>query len=268
MNSAIFLSIREKATRLPKKVLLPIKGKTVTEHLIDRLKQARKPDRIVLCTSTNPRDTVLVEIAGKCGIPHFCGSEDDKLDRYLQAARQFGIDFIVVADGDDIFCDPDFIDREIQAFGERGADYITTKDLPLGCVSFGVKTRALEQVVAIKSESDTEVWGGYFTQTGLFRVEYVPVEAELRHPEIRLTLDYREDFELIERIFEHLYVPGKVFSLKEILNLVLNHPELLNINARMQELYEKNLKRSAPVRLKADHQKILAAMAGAGGPRL
>lgn len=65
MKTAIFLSIRDKATRLPKKVLLPIKGKTVTEHLIDRLKLAKLPDLIVLCTSTHPDDKVLVDIAKK-----------------------------------------------------------------------------------------------------------------------------------------------------------------------------------------------------------
>ena len=48
MKTAIFLSIREKATRFPKKVLKEIKGKTVTEHLIDRLKTSEEADEIIL----------------------------------------------------------------------------------------------------------------------------------------------------------------------------------------------------------------------------
>lgn len=257
MTSAIFLSVREKATRLPKKVLLHIKGKTVTEHLIDRLKIARKPNLIVLCTSTHPNDATLVELAQKCGIPYFQGSEDDKLDRYLQAAKKFGVDFIVVVDGDDIFCDPEYIDKGIETFERTNADYITTRDLPLGTASFGIKTRALEKVCAIKAELDTEVWGGYFTDTGLFYVEYVPVEPELCHPEIRLTLDYPEDFALIQEIFEHLYVPSEIFSLNQIVKLLLDNSQLLKMNQRVQKLYNIKLREHPPVKLKANYRETL-----------
>ena len=260
MTSAIFLSVREKATRLPKKVLLNIKGKSVTQHLIDRLKIAWKPDLIVLCTSTNPNDTILAEFAPKNGILYFRGSEDDKLDRYLQAAKKFGVDFMVVVDGDDIFCDPIYIDKGIETFEVTNADYITTRDLPLGAASFGVKTKALEKVWTIKAESDTEVWGGYFTETGLFHVEYIPVEPELCHPEIRLTLDYPEDFVLIQEIFERLYVPGEMFSLKQIVKLLLDNPQLMRINQRAHEIYVENLSKSPSARLKPNYREILKHM--------
>lgn len=257
MVSAAFLSVREKATRLPKKVLLDIKGKSVTEHLIERLRAARKPDLVVLCTSTDPRDTVLVEIAQQYGISYFRGSEGDKLDRYLQAAKKFSIDFMVIADGDDIFCDPTHIDRSIETYQRTNADYTVTSDLPLGAVLFGVKTEALEKVCAIKAESNTEVWGGYFTETGLFHVEHVQVEPELRHPEIRLTLDYPDDFALIQEIFERLYRPGEIISLQRVVKLLLDNPDLMKINHRAKELYMENLRRHPPIKLKPNYREIL-----------
>jgi len=251
MKSAIFLSIREKATRLPKKVLLEIKGKTVTEHLIDRLKQTKLPDLIVLCTSTHPDDTILVDIAKKNNIQYFRGSEEDKLDRYLNAALKFGVDFMVIVDGDDIFCDPVFIDKTIERFIQTDADFITCKELPLGVACSGIKLEALKKVCEIKDESDTEVWGGYFTETGLFKVEYLEVEdEELRHPEIRMTLDYPEDFEFFKAIFDRLYVPGKVFTLKEIMTLLKNNPHIININKDMQKAYLENLRKHTKIKLK------------------
>jgi spore coat polysaccharide biosynthesis protein SpsF (cytidylyltransferase family) len=251
MKSAVFLSVREKATRLPKKVLLEIKGKSVTEHLIDRLKTARLPDMIVLCTSVDPRDAILVEIAKKCNIPYFTGSEDDKLDRYLQAARRFGVDFMVIVDGDDIFCDPGHIDKTIAKFQETNADFIYCPDLPLGAASSGIKLEALKKVCEIKAENDTEVWGGYFLNTGLFKIVKLEVEdEELRHPEVRMTLDYQEDFEFFKAVFEGLYEKGRVFTLKEIMMLLKEHPEILDLNKSVQEAYLQNLKKHTNVKIK------------------
>lgn len=251
MKSAIFLSIREKATRLPKKVLLEIKGKTVTEHLIERLKLAKLPDLIVLCTSTHPDDAVLVDIAKKNGIEYFRGSEEDKLDRYLNAALAFGIDFMVIVDGDDIFCDSVFIDKTIERFIQTDADFITCKELPLGVASSGIKLEALKKICEIKDEMDTEVWGGYFTKTGLFKVEYLEVEdEELRNPEIRMTLDYQEDFEFFKTVFDRLYVPGKVFTLKEIMVLLKDNPQIKDINKDVQKAYLENLRKHTKIKLK------------------
>ena len=86
MKPAIFIGVRMKSTRLPRKALLEINGKTITEHLIDRLKLARLPQLIVLCTSDIREDTPLVDIAKKNDIECFRGNAEDKLDRYLNAA--------------------------------------------------------------------------------------------------------------------------------------------------------------------------------------
>ena len=189
MRSAIFLSIRNKSTRLPHKHFLKIQGKTTAELLIERLKLAQLPDKIVICTSINPDDDILEDLARDQGIDCFRGSEEDKLDRYLKAAQNFNIDFILVVDGDDILCDPEYIDKIIVKFEQTNADYIIAKDLPLGATAFGIKKEALKKVCEIKKESDTEVWGGYFTKTGLFKIESVEVDPFLKRPEIRMTLE-------------------------------------------------------------------------------
>jgi spore coat polysaccharide biosynthesis protein SpsF len=250
VKSAIFITVRMKSSRLPRKALLDIGGKPVIEHLIDRLKLAKSPDLIVLCTSTHPDDAVLVDVARKNHIESFRGSQDDKLDRYLNAARRYNVDFIVVTEGDNIFYERDIIDGVIELHLRAKADYISCPGLPLGTAPHGIKVEALEKVCQIKSEKDTEVWGGYFTGSGLFKVEYLEVPAELRHPEIRMTLDYPEDYEFIKAIFDRLYSPGKVFSLRDILSLLRDNPELMDINRKMQEAYIEHLKKSAPVGFK------------------
>ena len=250
MKSAIFITARMKSTRLPGKALLEIKGKPVIEHLIDRLKLAKFPDLIVLCTSTHPDDAVLADVAHNNSIECFRGSEDDKLDRYLKAAQRYGVDFIVVTEGDNIFYEPEIIDGIIELYLRTKVDYISCLELALGTAPHGIKVEALEKVCQIKSETDTEVWGGYFTDSGLFKVEYLEVSAELRHPEMRMTLDYNEDYQFFKEIFNRLYRPGKIFSLRDIISLLISNPQLIDINRNVQEAYMEHLKKSAPVKFK------------------
>ncbi|MBC7113852.1 MAG: hypothetical protein H5T34_07580 [Candidatus Methanomethyliales bacterium] len=251
MKSAVCIAVRTKSTRLPKKALLKIKGKTVIEHLIDRLKVAKLPNMIILCTSTSPEDDVLIEIANKNGINYFRGSEDDKLERFLGAADKYNLDFIVCVDGDDLFCDPEYIDKIIETFVRTQADYITCRELPLGVSANGIKVEALRKVCGIKDETDTEVYGGYFTETGLFKVEFLKVDDDaLRHPEIRMTLDYKEDYEFFKKIFEELYRPGHVFSLKEIMTLLMEKKDILLINKEVQQKYLERIKKQTKIKIK------------------
>jgi len=242
MKSAIFIAVRMKSTRLPRKALLEVKGKPAIDHLIDRLKTARLPDMIVLCTSTHPDDAILVEVANRNKIEGFRGSEDDKLERFLAAALKYNIDLIAAVDGDDILCDPVYIDKTIDTLIRTNADLVTCDKLPLGTACNGIKVKALRKVCEMKSQSDTEVWRGYFTDTGLFKVIFLePDDVELIRPDIRLTLDYPDDYELFRQIFEKLYVPGKVFNLREVVSFFNNNPNLMDINKTVHEKYLKGI---------------------------
>ncbi|MEM3159487.1 MAG: NTP transferase domain-containing protein [Nitrososphaera sp.] len=252
MKADVFLSTRNRSSRFPGKALMRLQRRTVTEHIIDRLKLARNISQVVLCTSTSSSDDPLIQIARDSNIEHFRGSEEDKLDRYLKAARKFGTDFIAVADGDDVFCEPSFIDSCVDAFNRTGADYVSIRDAPVGTVPFCVKTEALEKVCRLKNETNTEIWTGCFTDTGLFRTMLIDAPEELRRPDIRLTLDYKEDFVLLEKIFASLYRPGKVIPLVEVIEFLTRNPRLLDINRHMQEFYLQNQQRFQKITLRKD----------------
>jgi spore coat polysaccharide biosynthesis protein SpsF len=251
---AVFIPVRLGSSRLPKKPLIKVKGKSLIEHLIDRAKAAKLPDLVVLCTTIKPEDRTFVKIAKKNGAECFRGSEHDILRRFLNAATKLKVDFIVNVDGDDVFCDPELMDKTVQSYLETGASFIKWNNLPLGATPIGLKVDALRKVCEIKDTLNTETgWGAYFTDTGLFKVKYLePEDDDLKQPEIRITLDYSEDLELVKKVYDRLYVPGKVFTLKEILNLFKREPELTEINRDVQEEYWKRFKKRANVRLKSN----------------
>lgn len=232
--------------------MLKIKGKALIEHLIERVKTAKLPNLVVLCTTTRQEDAIFTRIARKCGVECFRGSERDILDRYLKAAIRYEVNFIVNVDGDDIFCDPELIDKTTQTFLKTGASFVKWNNMPLGATPIGLKVDALRKVCEIKDTLDAETgWGAYFTDTGLFDVKYLePEDNEMKHPEIRITLDYPEDLELAKEIYDRLYVPGKLFTLKDILGLFKKDPALAEINKGVQEEYWKRFKKRAKVKLK------------------
>jgi spore coat polysaccharide biosynthesis protein SpsF len=237
---ATFITARTGSSRLPGKPLLQIMGKPIIEHLIERVKRAKLPQRIVLCTTVLPEDDPLKQIATRTGILTFRGHPTDILMRWLKAAEHYQVDFIVSADGDDVFCDPEHIDKIVEHFLKTNADYITCRGLPFGATPTGIKVEALRKICELKLDEDTEGQSRYFTQTGLFRVEYLDItDPELNHPEIRMTLDYLEDFEFFKAVFQHLYKPEKAFGLQEIIKLLEQHPGIVKINQHMQEKYEE-----------------------------
>ena len=95
MKLGYFITARLKSSRLKRKILLPLSGNTVLDHVINRCKETNEIDDVVLCTSTNPQDAELFDYALKHQIKFFAGSEDDVLKRLLDAAKYYGFDAFV-----------------------------------------------------------------------------------------------------------------------------------------------------------------------------
>jgi spore coat polysaccharide biosynthesis protein SpsF len=64
-----------------------------------------------------------------------------------------------------------------------------------------------------------------------FKIVNIESEGELNRPELRLTVDKKEDFELIEQIYDRLYIEDNIFNIKDVIKLLDDNPELKNINA-------------------------------------
>ncbi|MBT6230687.1 MAG: NTP transferase domain-containing protein, partial [Candidatus Scalindua sp.] len=181
MKVGYLVTGRLKSTRLPRKLLLEIKGKPIISHMIDRLKLANKVDEIIICTSINKQDKPLGGIAKENNIQCYFGDPDDVLVRLLGAADEFELDYILNITADCPFVDPDYADRIVEKYIETGADLIRQFDLPHGTFSYGIKVEALRKVVELKDSTDTEVWGRYFTDTGLFNV--LDLDVKNKHHE-------------------------------------------------------------------------------------
>ena len=265
MKVGYLITGRLKSTRLPKKLLLEIKGKPIISHMIDRLKLANQVDEIIICSSINDQDKPLANIAKQNGIKCYFGSPDDVLVRLLGAADKFNLDYILNITADCPFVDPDYADKIVDKYIETDADLIRQFDLPHGVFSYGIKVDALRTVVGLKDSTDTEVWGRYFVDTGLFNVLDLDVENEKhKRPGLRMTLDYQEDFKFFQAVFNELYVENKVFSLTEILDFLDKNPEIIDINKDCGNKFQKRFISQSEPKLKKIAKVKTALIIGAG----
>jgi spore coat polysaccharide biosynthesis protein SpsF len=232
MRVGILITARLKSTRLKEKVIKPIMGRPMLSHMLDRLRLVDKSSNIIICTSTIEQDDRLYDLAMEEGVECYRGHPDDVLHRMNSAAKLYGIDIIISCTADNPFVDPVYINKLIDFHVNGDYDFSSSKGLPFGTFAYALKKEAVERACNIKDKTDTEVWGGYFTQTGLFKCG-VMKDLSVSWENLRLTVDTQEDFNLIIEIFSNLYKKGKVFPLEDIVSLCRRNTYLTDINAKI-----------------------------------
>jgi len=131
-RTVAIVQARMGSTRLPGKVMLNIAGRPLLAYLVERISRARTLDAVVVATTTNQRDNVIIEECEQRSIPNFRGSESDVLGRYISAARACEAEVIVRVTADNPFTDPASIDQVVDAITCEGADYAVQINLPTG----------------------------------------------------------------------------------------------------------------------------------------
>ena len=99
----------------------------------------------------------------------------------------------------------------MEQFDETKCDFIEEppgQNVPVGVFTHGIKVAALNKVCKIKDTDDTEMMIVYFTETNMFNVEPLKNIPEVyKRPEIRMTMDYKEDYIFFKTIIENLSWP-------------------------------------------------------------
>ena len=245
-KTAVFFVGRLTSTRLPRKILLPIEDKPMMMHHFDRMKLAQKPERFILCTSTESADDELAAAAKEYGFDVFRGSESDVPGRLLNACKEFDIDTFILAETDEHFSDPDHVDLLLSHVETKGGDWVHINGNPIGAWIRAVSRHAMQTLCDDMDTDNLSGWGLYFDKyPDKFKLAEFQVfsdEDAAFNDKLRLTIDYPEDFELAVELYKRLYKPGTPLRLNEVLAELKAHPELIDINLHRQDHYEANIK--------------------------
>ncbi len=242
MKTVILIAVRLHSKRLPGKALLKLGGKTLLEHLIDRMSLTKESDDLVICTSVHKDDRRIVELAKTIGIKWFAGSEDDVLDRFILAAEREGAKTVVRVTGDNPLTAPEIIDKMIRFHRKEGAEYTYTEDSPRGTRCEVLELNAMKKAHELAEDpSQTEYMSLYFRQPDFFRISKFSIhDSKLKRPHYRLTIDMPEDFKVLKIVYNALYDHREMRfpSLSRIIEFLDDNPDIVAMNQGYTPVWE------------------------------
>lgn len=240
MKTGLVLAVQARlgSSRLPGKVLKEACGKPLLARMLERLARVRTPARLVVLTTTDPADEPIRALCRDLGVDVFRGHPTDLLDRHYLAGLVHGADAIAKIPSDCPLIDPAVIDRVLARFAVGDCDYASNlhpATYPDGndveVMSMAVLGQAWREAqLPMEREHTTPfIW----ERPERFRIANVAWETGLDYSlSQRWTLDYPEDYQFIQQVYEALYPEKPDFGLEDILGLVQRRPELAALNAQ------------------------------------
>jgi spore coat polysaccharide biosynthesis protein SpsF (cytidylyltransferase family) len=227
------------SNRLLGKAIKKILDKESIVRLIDRMKRIKNSDDVILATSTDKSDDILVDIAIREKINFYRGSLDNVASRYYEAAKKFSLDQIVRVTGDAILCDDIMLQKAISSQISKGSDVTFIKNMPYGTAKEVFNFRTIEAISKYaKIPSNTEYLEWFLENSRNFKVEYIKSPYKF-NKRIRLTLDFEEDLLQLNKIFSALKHLNGEFSLKDVLKYLDKNPKIININSHLNPKFKK-----------------------------
>ena len=229
------IEARMTSTRLPGKVLLEAVGKPMLELMVERLRRSPTLNGIIIATTENQTDDPIAHLTSRLGIDCHRGSEEDVLQRVLDAARAYQVDVIVEIPGDCPLIDSAYVDVCVEDYCSGNADYVSSalsESFPKGTEVQVFATETLADVAKrTNNRKDREHVSLFmYRNPDLYQIRSVAAPLDIARPEVHLTLDEQADFEFIRTIFEALYPEKSDFSLVDVLTYLDTRPELLQMN--------------------------------------
>lgn len=241
------------STRLPRKVLLPLAGKAVLEHVIARVGSSSQIDEVVVATTIAAGDARIAALCDGLQVRVFRGSEDDVLDRFYRSARLLKAEHVVRITADCPLMDPDIIDLIVSRHLVSKADYTSNTLLPTYPDGEDVEVLtvdALERAwrdATLRSERE-HVTPYLTSHPEIFNLVNVKNAVDLSAK--RWTLDREVDYDFLKTIFARLYPRNPLFGMREVLDFLKDNPDVekKNMNISRNEGYRISLKEDGPVK--------------------
>lgn len=227
------------SSRLPGKVMAPLSGCPMLEHIVMRLRHCPWLDKIVIATTTAPQDETIVQWAQQKGLDCWQGPEENVLGRICQAAESLDSEMIVHATADNPLVDPEMITFALQQVEDKDFDLACMPGLPLGLGVDIFRKAALKKAdqLATKAAHREHVNSFFFDHPEYFTILCLPTPADRRASGLRLTVDTPEDMTLMQKIYQHLGRPGKIIATKEVLGLYHQDQAFFQDNQDIKQHY-------------------------------
>jgi len=236
-RTGVVTQARMTSTRLPGKVLIEVRGRTLLDHHLDRLEAAGL--EVYVATTSNAADDPIVDLAERRGLAVHRGSEHDVLARFAGLVREFGIDTVVRVTSDCPLIDGGLVAGAISTFEDlRDPNAYVTNGLrrtfPRGMDLEVFSAEALLNADRhATAEAEREHVTPYLYTNASGRMSLHDVTRTTDASAYRVTLDTPDDLELIRTLIED-YGAHRL-DCEQIIALLDENPSLVAINAHVEQ---------------------------------
>ncbi len=228
MKIGIILLCRHNSSRLPGKALIEIAGRSVLGHIIDRLQRGADTYPIIVATSTEPGDDPIVRFCRHSRIPCFRGSLNDVSERFLACAEEWGLDYAVRINGDNLFADPDTL-RAMLAIAQTDMyDFITNvpgRTFPYGMSIEILRTAFYRENLGQQSKSQREHVTSWLYENESIGRRYTYQNHHCPQAQgLHLALDTDADLQRSSTIIEQMQRHPSTYNMSEVTKMATQKP--------------------------------------------
>jgi spore coat polysaccharide biosynthesis protein SpsF len=222
------LQARMTSSRLPGKVLMEIEGMPMIGRQIERVRETKLVDNIVVATSTDATDDDLALYLQSIGANVHRGELDDVLQRFIGVLENFECKTAVRLTADCPLTDPEVIDCAVEKFLNTDSDYLSNtleRTFPRG-LDVEVFDPAILREVAdtdFRPMSREHVTFGIYTRPDLYSLSNFSQDPS--HANLRWTVDTQEDLDFVRNVYRNLLPTNEMFWQSGILAWLEQFPK-------------------------------------------
>jgi spore coat polysaccharide biosynthesis protein SpsF len=237
MKTILIIQARMGSSRLPGKILLPLGDTVVLDYVVKRCRAIRDVAEVIVATTNLDADQEVADWCAAHGVACFRGPEDDVLTRYVQCADLYKPDYVIRVTSDCPFIDYDLGNIIMEHMKHAPSDLTVMEgEIARGLYIELVSYPALKYIDkhGMESRHREHVTFYAYEYPEYFKSTTVQVPTSLRYPQLRVTLDTPDDYEMLRQIADHFRGQPLVAS-REVIRYLLKHPEVAAINAHIQQ---------------------------------
>lgn len=233
---------RLRSTRFPNKGLCLLNGKPLIYRAAMNGLSIPGVQKVLVGTSSDVSDDELLKVEFPVGVEVVRGSEEDVLGRFMPALLENNPEYVIRATGDCPMVSSELASILIESHKQTGSDITYTDSrIALGISCEIYKFSALKKLKELMPETlHSEYLIYYFTNNPqIFKVNSVSVPEKFIQS-WRLTLDERNDWELLDKIYTDLEVSSRPIDFDEVIQFFAKNPGIESINNSNVVKYRDN----------------------------
>lgn len=232
MRVQVIIQARFGSTRLPGKVLKPLRGIPILGHVVGRLSKSKYNPHVIIATTTSSHDKKIVQWAIENKVEVQTGSENDVLERFFQVVHHLDEkpDAIVRICADNPLTSYRVMDLVLDAFKESSCDYLSNSNQEPDFLEDGFDVEVFSFQALTKAHANAQLLSDR-EHVCPWMKRNLPAKWIRTCPEygFKLSVDTENDFKAVECVFDELVSTGD-FAIWEVNELLKRKPEILEIN--------------------------------------